>query len=188
MISCEKPIFTFHSTDLRRHHTQPAIPQTPAKVADEPALASPPATPQTSVPLPLRARGLLRATSNASSSMSFDGREEEQSLIKNFLTNFSDNDDPIDPVLYISGTPGTGKTALVNSIVSSITDEDNVKIVFLNCMSITGMEALWTRLSEELLVTGKAGSSRRAGAKKSVGRDEIAKYLQKHDDSRWYVC
>lgn len=39
--------------------------------------------------------------------------------------------------LYVSGPPGTGKSALVNEILSSLPEEvENVEKVYLNCMSI----------------------------------------------------
>lgn len=171
--------------DLRRHATQPVIPQTPTKAIDELTLASPPPTPQTSIPLSLRVRGLLRATSNSNHNLSFDGREEERVLIESFLTNFDDAGDAAEPVLFASGTPGTGKTALVNSIIASLNVDDNVKIIFLNCMSITGMDVLWARVSEELSTSmKKAGSSRRA-AKKLNSRDEIAAFLEKQNNMKW---
>ena len=119
--------------------------------------------------------------------MSFDGREKEREIIESFLTNFDAAGHSMEPVLYVSGTPGTGKTALVNSIISSVDTIDTAKIIFLNCMSITGMDVLWTRLSEELIASKKVGTSKRTTSKKASSRDEIAAFLDKHVDTSWCV-
>jgi cell division control protein 6 len=55
--------------------------------------------------------------------------------------------------LYISGSPGCGKTALVNSILATFEVEllkNNVKLVVINCMALNGLEAVWERMIEEL--------------------------------------
>src|SRR5882757_8320436 len=83
-------------------------------------LQTPPPTPCTISPLYIRTRALLRATCD--SSTDFAGRILERQFIRNFITEFI-KPGPVSevtkPVLYISGSPGCGKTALVNSILAT---------------------------------------------------------------------
>ncbi|EJD03405.1 P-loop containing nucleoside triphosphate hydrolase protein [Fomitiporia mediterranea MF3/22] len=165
---------------LRRSATYTAGSQTPSTGLNNLPIASPPPTPPSSIPLYLRVRGLLRATSNANRGMSLEGRETERSIIESFLHSLDADSDVSESVLYISGAPGTGKTALVNSIISSAKVADDVKLLFMNCMAIPGMDALWQKLADEFegaTVKGKAG---RGGAgKKLQGKEKVCAILEK---------
>ncbi|KAF8271256.1 P-loop containing nucleoside triphosphate hydrolase protein [Lactarius quietus] len=117
-------------------------------------LQTPPLTPSASVALHIRTRALLRATCNGFAEIA--GRLSERQLITSFITAFissSPDSKATEPVLYISGSPGCGKTALVNSVLATLRVElleNSIKIVFVNCMALTGLEAVWERLIEEL--------------------------------------
>lgn len=55
--------------------------------------------------------------------------------------------------LYISGSPGTGKTAMLNEIIRDFQDREynhNVRQVVVNCMSIREPKGIYTRLVTEL--------------------------------------
>jgi cell division control protein 6 len=97
-------------------------------------LATPPLTPSksssntTTTPY-AEARALLRTCSSVSSTGSLVGRDAERTIIIDFLA------DSEDTCLYISGTPGTGKTALVNDILK---EKDDLIRQYVNC---TGMKA-----------------------------------------------
>lgn len=55
--------------------------------------------------------------------------------------------------LYISGSPGTGKTAMLNEIIRDFEDREyshNVRQVVVNCMSIREPKGIYTRLVTEL--------------------------------------
>lgn len=86
-------------------------------------LATPPATP-TSKPLNLYAqcRSLLRL----SSASSLTGRCNERDIISEFFKNADYN------CLYISGTPGTGKTFIVNDVIAVL----SIKSKYVNCMGM----------------------------------------------------
>ena len=62
------------------------------------------------------------------------GRIPEQQFIRNFIIEFI-NSSPVSqmakPVLYISGSPGCGKTALVNTILAMTQNG-------LGCMGVLG--------------------------------------------------
>ncbi|KAK0490477.1 P-loop containing nucleoside triphosphate hydrolase protein [Armillaria novae-zelandiae] len=109
-------------------------------------ISTPPPTPPSLLPIHTRARALLRPTSDCTGEM--PGREKERSVIRDFIT-VSDNGDQMTS-LYISGSPGTGKTVLVNALIQSLgSDLYGTKIITVNCMALENVEALWERLSEE---------------------------------------
>lgn len=116
--------------------------------------------------------------------MSMNGREKEREIIRTFLHGFeSDSSNHIaQPVLYISGSPGTGKTALVNSILATTPMSSNTRIVFMNCMAFNNVDALWERLGEELF-----GSTPKRGrnAKKVYDKDTVSKMLEKEKTLKW---
>ena len=94
-------------------------------------------------------------------------------------------DGQIPKTLYISGSPGTGKTALVNSVLRDLEQESGhsrLRVVAMNCMALNSVDELWDRLLEELVDTKK----RKAREKKSKGLEAVIKVLLKLD-CQWYV-
>lgn len=92
-------------------------------------LVTPPTTPAKPAPsaptdIYTQARALLRT----SSATSFTGRQAERTAITDFLTS----EDKF--CLYVSGTPGTGKTALVNDVLRGL--DGKYKSKYLNCMGM----------------------------------------------------
>jgi len=76
--------------------------------------------------------------------------------------------------LFISGSPGTGKTALVNSIIRSLHDDDDqVQVISINCMALQNVDALWKRLIEDL----GASRQRPTRAKKAHNRNAVEALL-----------
>ncbi|KAI0302555.1 P-loop containing nucleoside triphosphate hydrolase protein [Russula brevipes] len=143
-------------TTLRRHASTSNLvpPGTPTMSVSHLGLQTPPSTPSTLSPLHIRTRALLRATCNSSAEIA--GRISERQFIRNFISDFINSgtlSEVPKPVLYISGSPGCGKTALVNSILAASEVElleNNVNLVVVNCMALNSLEAVWERLTEEL--------------------------------------
>lgn len=138
----------------RRHastsHLRPNL-TTPASAISGLSLTTPPPSPPSILlPISARARALLRVTSNSASSIT--GREKERNVIQDFVRSLIGSNSEIEKSsLYISGSPGSGKTALVASILRNLRSElDNadVTVVTLNCMALGSIDALWVRLSE----------------------------------------
>ncbi|PFH52088.1 hypothetical protein AMATHDRAFT_141012 [Amanita thiersii Skay4041] len=111
-------------------------------------IITPPSTPKALLPLHARARTLLRATSNDSGSK-VTCRDAERDVITTFLRSFI-NAESSQRCLYISGTPGTGKTALLNCVAQQFTSEC-CKVISLNCMALKNLDTFWERLFEELM-------------------------------------
>lgn len=137
------------------------------------------------MPVHARARALLRSTCNNMND-SIAGRDEERAAIQHFITSFLTatciEQDETETSLYISGSPGTGKTALVNSILRlADIDASGIKIVSINCMALTSVDALWERLVEEF-----DGSKRKLAvkSKKAKGK-EAAMALLATLNTKW---
>ncbi|KAJ7497591.1 P-loop containing nucleoside triphosphate hydrolase protein [Mycena latifolia] len=157
----------------RRASTSAIVPATPTAEIAQLTLATPPPTPPTSLlPIHARARALLRATCN-SPATEMAGRDVERTAISAFFASLIDQADEVEHTsLYISGSPGTGKTALVNSVLRTL-GADQVKIITINCMALNSVDALWERLIEEL--SGSAEKKRKTAGrpKKTHGRDTV---------------
>lgn len=170
-----------HSSLAIRRTATSMIPSTPSTALSGLSLATPPGTPSALTPLHVRARGLLRATCNSTTSIF--GRATERGTITQFLESFITGTDTgtSASTLYVSGLPGTGKTALVNNIMRNM-DMSDVAVVNLNCMAFNNADALWDRLQEDLGVIKKARG--RSRTKKLDAQSSVAKILE-GSSSKW---
>ena len=77
-------------------------------------------------------------------------REEQLATLTEYLTSHLSNKKP--GSLYISGAPGTGKTACLTHILNDSTELlKSVSVVTVNCMSVKQPQAIFTRIASELL-------------------------------------
>ncbi|EMC91371.1 hypothetical protein BAUCODRAFT_39538 [Baudoinia panamericana UAMH 10762] len=60
--------------------------------------------------------------------------------------------------LYVSGPPGTGKSALVDEVRQQLANAENVSTSVVNCMSIRNAKDLTQKLSEDLALEPGTGS------------------------------
>ncbi|KAJ6498999.1 P-loop containing nucleoside triphosphate hydrolase protein [Mycena sanguinolenta] len=156
----------------RRASTSAIVPATPTAEIAQLSLATPPPTPNSLIPIHVRARALLRGTCN-SSATGMAGRDSERAAITAFFASLIDEVDDVEHTgLYISGSPGSGKTALVNSILRTL-DDNHVKVVTINCMALNSVDVLWERLIEELGTTADKKRKTAGRAKKLQGRDAV---------------
>jgi cell division control protein 6 len=118
-------------------------------------------------------RALLRATSNRSFQIS--DREKERTQIHDFVTSFDAKDVPT--TLYISGLPGSGKTALVNSVLDKL-DSSKLKVISINCMTLNSIDALWERLLEEL-------DEKKKSKTKQVSSQEVVECVLSTIKTKW---
>ncbi|GJE94901.1 AAA domain-containing protein [Phanerochaete sordida] len=151
-------------TTPRKHASVSTVqPITPATAISQLALVTPPPSPHHSLqPISTRVRALLRPTCNHVGHMA--GRRSERDVITRFVSAFVSASQDGPPaaddasILYVSGTPGTGKTALVNSVLGDMRDEladAGVSVISVNCMAVNDVEALYARLVEDLSKGGK---------------------------------
>ncbi|CAE6482788.1 unnamed protein product [Rhizoctonia solani] len=108
---------------------------------------TPPATPPTTVlSLHARARALLRPGVGE-----VIGRDKERAILTDFLAPFvaGTPHGPTDKLAaYISGAPGTGKTALVSEVLQTVA-KDQVKGIYVNCTGFKEESTVWARVLEE---------------------------------------
>ncbi|KAF7361619.1 hypothetical protein MVEN_00505100 [Mycena venus] len=132
----------------------------------------PPTPPNSLLPIHARARALLRATCN-SPATEMAGRDSERAAISAFFASFIGQGQAVEHTsLYISGSPGTGKTALVNAVLRTL-DVNQVKVITINCMALNSVDTLWERLVEELGATADKKRKTAVRPKKSQGRDTV---------------
>ncbi|KAF9227467.1 hypothetical protein BS17DRAFT_727772 [Gyrodon lividus] len=145
------------------------LPTTPAASMSALALSTPPPTPPVALlPIYARARTLLRATCNSTSPIA--GRTAERDLITKFIASSREGscfDESLKSSLFVSGTPGTGKTALVNSVIAGIGNCDDLDVITVNCMAFHHVDALCERLCEDLESTRPVKTIRNGKARGS---------------------
>lgn len=143
-----------------------------------------------------RARSLLRLSAHASCSNSDQlvGRTVEREQLDAFLRFsvpqlFDPDDTEFDKpqkakALYISGSPGTGKTALLKHVLDGLKAKQNAKsIAFLNCTTVTNAADIWERIALELDLEYISSPSRGKGKQ----RCDESRFLDALDrsNSRW---
>lgn len=87
------------------------------------------------------------------------GREEERATIEGFLNTHIADRTPAS--MYISGKPGTGKTATVTAIIAAFCERSSraAKVVNVNCMTETNPKAIFTRILDDLGERNSVGLS-----------------------------
>ena len=105
----------------------------------------------------------LSATADKPSSEGIIGRDEEKDALKSYFSSRSDRD----VGMYVSGPPGTGKTALVTAMGKEV-GRHGWKVVEVGCMGL-GVSDVWRRLGQALGCAGNEGEVGRYMAQS--GRD-----------------
>ncbi|KAJ6785561.1 hypothetical protein PWT90_06973 [Aphanocladium album] len=72
------------------------------------------------------------------------GRDEERRQLTTFLERCT-SDSP-NGCLYVSGPPGTGKSAMITELIQGYAQKDGVKSAYINCMSVKSSKDLYTTL------------------------------------------
>ncbi|KAI1142845.1 cell division control protein Cdc6 [Hypoxylon sp. FL0543] len=76
------------------------------------------------------------------------GRDEERSQLREFLRRCSKPDPS--GCIYVSGPPGTGKSAMVNEVTQELAEMGTVKKAYVNCMSIKSSKDLYGTLLDQV--------------------------------------
>ncbi|GAO14408.1 uncharacterized protein UV8b_02614 [Ustilaginoidea virens] len=80
------------------------------------------------------------------------GRESEREQLSNFLSRCTSS--VPHGCLYISGAPGTGKSAMVSEMTRDYAQRHRVQTAYINCMSVKSSKDLYTTLLTELGLNG----------------------------------
>ncbi|KAI9837605.1 MAG: AAA ATPase [Thelocarpon superellum] len=112
-----------------------------------------PRTPSTSNPSVYNvARQLFVRNSNPGRLV---GREEERSELRQFIHTRVETWSG--GAIYVSGPPGTGKSALVNEVCQELALKTSTRLAYVNCMSIRNGDDLNAKLVEDLGGDGVTG-------------------------------
>ncbi|KAL9054810.1 MAG: hypothetical protein Q9162_003933 [Coniocarpon cinnabarinum] len=105
------------------------------------------------------------------------GRTNERDELQSFLSSRIANGEG--GALYVSGPPGTGKSALIGEVTRRLTFPHNVKHVYLNCMALESAQDVYSGLLYELQLPGRLFED---GPKES-----LTKALLKRQDDQAFV-
>ncbi|KAI0430601.1 P-loop containing nucleoside triphosphate hydrolase protein [Xylaria sp. FL1042] len=76
------------------------------------------------------------------------GRDDERQHLTQFLQRCKTSTPS--GCIYVSGPPGTGKSAMVNEVTQALVDSTPIKKAYVNCMSIKSSKDLYETLLEQL--------------------------------------
>jgi len=104
----------------------------------------------------------LRQALHTSIPANLIGRDHEQSVINSFITETMVNQQP--GSLYLSGAPGTGKTACLTKALDQLEGSKCKKYqsYFINCMSIKCSQNIFSKVASELSGNSKPFTSKDA--------------------------
>ncbi|CAH2066504.1 unnamed protein product, partial [Iphiclides podalirius] len=97
-------------------------------------------------------------------------RENEITWLENFLMDCLDKEESAS--LYISGQPGTGKTASLTYILNLPKIKHGYKQIYLNCTMMKSASAIYSRICKELQI-------RTSGTTEKASLGAIEKYFNK---------
>ncbi|KYN34022.1 Cell division control protein 6 like protein [Trachymyrmex septentrionalis] len=90
------------------------------------------------------------------------GREEELTKLQTYLLEHLDQETA--GSLYISGPPGTGKTACLFKIMQQSDVKSKFKVVYINCTSMKSATAIYAKIIQELSIPGMTKSGKNSKA------------------------
>jgi len=166
------------STSPTKPLISPAKPQPAGSPASPPKLVPPlPTSPPTSPPENRLARMNLnsapspyaaarKAFHTATPAGDLKGREAERKEIVDYIQDHIAN--ATSGALYVSGAPGTGKTATLNAIIQEFKLSSKCMTIYINCMSVRNSSLIYSKiLTEASNTTAKGGwkGAQKAGEK-----------------------
>lgn len=131
-LSKKVPVTPRHRVILTGQPTTPRVPRTPSTPSNIPTLYN-------------DARQLFVRSAEPARLI---GRDDERDVLNQFIQKGIESKSG--HCLYVSGPPGTGKSALVGEVCSGIRDTEGVQIAYLNCMSVKSSHDIYSKLVEDL--------------------------------------
>ncbi|SMR55422.1 unnamed protein product [Zymoseptoria tritici ST99CH_1A5] len=128
-----------HGTLFARGQLTPRSPRTPR-------------TPGTATSVYNQARQIFTRSSNPGKLV---GRDEERAQLSEFISTASAAKST--GCLYVSGPPGTGKSALLDEVIREHTEDGKIPLSVVNCMSVRNAKDLSQKLAEDLDLQEEAG-------------------------------
>ncbi|OQO07385.1 hypothetical protein B0A48_07082 [Cryoendolithus antarcticus] len=131
-----------------------------------------PGTPSAAISVYNIARQLFSRSSNPGKLV---GREEERRQLEAFVARCRTQDAA--GCLYVSGPPGTGKSALIDEVCQSCEQIEDVKMSVVNCMSIRTAKDLSKKLAQDLDLSEDAGFESLRKTFTTANEQSATKYL-----------
>ncbi|XP_076647745.1 cell division cycle 6 [Halictus rubicundus] len=150
--------------------TCPSTPSSPSTLLDKLHLISSPNKEDKLVPKKLFGSEKYRSARKALHSSvpeTLPGRESQLTQLQEFMEEHLKNE--MSASLYISGPPGTGKTACLSKLMLKPEFKSNFKVVYVNCTTMKSAPTIYGKIVQELGLS--AGKSRKSS--KTI----IEKYL-----------
>jgi cell division control protein 6 len=109
------------------------------------------------------------------------GRDNERSTIKDFLYSRLASNSCSGRALYISGVPGTGKSALLGEVLDTMKrdhEKVDIRVANINCMVIERAELVFSRILHDLI-----GEESRPTpvTQTSISPETVERYIQELD-------
>ncbi|KIV78199.1 hypothetical protein PV11_09940 [Exophiala sideris] len=176
--------------DLPVENVPPSAVSTPSAVRFKDALATPPSTPKHRVRLagwsltprssrtstPLKTPNVYSQARQAftqASDCKIIGREAERTQLTQFVSDAIEQ--KVGGCTYVSGPPGTGKSALVQEVMQEF-EKNPVKIATINCVAFRSSAEVLTRFAQEFgCASGNQKSTKANLAKMFTGRKDDRK-------------
>ncbi|XP_044580124.1 cell division control protein 6 homolog isoform X2 [Cotesia glomerata] len=149
---------------------KPESPKTPSTLLNKLILTSPTSKRNHLAPKKLFAEKYQSARKALHSSVpeNLPGRESQLLELRNFIKQHLENE--TSGSLYISGPPGTGKTASLSKIMLEPEFKSAFKIIYVNCTTMKSAGTIYTKILQELKVP--------APKSEKAGKAAIEKYLR----------
>ncbi|ORY12107.1 P-loop containing nucleoside triphosphate hydrolase protein [Clohesyomyces aquaticus] len=108
------------------------------------------------------------------------GREEERKELETFISTRTEAKKS--GCIYVSGPPGTGKSAFVSEVCQSIQSEGAAKTGYINCMSVKSAVDLYRTLLEEFVDITEIAEGEEMDALKRVFMQRKTSYVVTLDE------
>ncbi|KAK1116848.1 hypothetical protein K0M31_018010 [Melipona bicolor] len=93
------------------------------------------------------------------------GRENELQKLQEFMEEHLKNE--TSGSLYVSGPPGTGKTACLSKLILKTEFKSKLKVVYINCTTMKSAATIYAKIVQELgLTVSKSGKNSKAVVEK----------------------
>ncbi|KAL9604312.1 MAG: hypothetical protein Q9179_001897 [Wetmoreana sp. 5 TL-2023] len=138
-------------TPRHRDALSKKVPITPRRfipLAGKPPTPRTPRTPITPTSIPTVYHDVRQSFVRSADPGRLIGRESERSELETFIRGGLDR--RLGGCLYVSGPPGTGKSALVREVCQDFTDGPELRKAYVNCMSVRASGDISRILSSDL--------------------------------------
>jgi cell division control protein 6 len=108
------------------------------------------------------------------------GRDEERKELQTFISTRTKSKKS--GCIYVSGPPGTGKSAFVNEVCCSVASEGTVKSGYINCMSVKNATDLYRTLLEEFVDITEVAEGEEMDALKELFMQRKTSYIVTLDE------